>query len=249
MKASSACCRQAVSRELAIDLRYRSYSAASSRLDPALTPTFHRLNSRTVVITIFALFLNLMTITHAEDASRGEKLYRSRCVVCHGYDATGSLSLRKQMDAEGERLNLIGPHSLKRTTLEFVEITEKGSQRMPGYQGKLSSSEIRDIDAYLRAVSSGTPEQPETDGAKLFRSKCSSCHGEGGRGHLLMSKVLKAPPAALDLLDTGTLTRTDGVLVSVIENGEHRMPGYKKQLSRSEIKALISFLRSLAKGQ
>ena len=79
------------------------------------------------------------------------------------------------------------------------------------------------------------------DGAAVYKAKCATCHGANGAGDTTMGKNLK-----LRALGSADVQKTsDADLTKVIADGKGKMPGYKSKLSGDEIKALVTFIRSL----
>ena len=83
-------------------------------------------------------------------------------------------------------------------------------------------------------------------GAKLYEAKCASCHGKDGKGKEAMAKMFKLELAALDLIDEGSLSKTDKELFDLTAEGINKMPGYKDKMKAEEIDAVIAYMRSLA---
>jgi cbb3-type cytochrome c oxidase subunit III len=79
-------------------------------------------------------------------------------------------------------------------------------------------------------------------GGDLFKQKCAMCHGGDGKGY----SALKTP----DFTDPKVqASLTDKQLTDTIKNGKPgtSMPPFKDSLSDDQIKALISYIRSLKK--
>src|SRR6266567_9029411 len=78
----------------------------------------------------------------------------------------------------------------------------------------------------------------------LFRTNCARCHGADGRGDTPLGHTYNAP----DFTDTewwrkhSDITST-GRLVSIVSHGKGGMPAFGKKLKRSEIKALVNYVR------
>ena len=82
------------------------------------------------------------------------------------------------------------------------------------------------------------PDAP--DGADLFQKKCSMCHGADGKGYA----AIKTP----DFTDPKVqASMTDAEMVAIIKNGKKGtpMPAFGDKLTEDEIKALVTFIRSL----
>lgn len=79
------------------------------------------------------------------------------------------------------------------------------------------------------------------DGAAIYKSKCTGCHGADGSGQTAMGKSLKLR----DLRSDEVQKQTDLELTKVIAGGKGKMPAYGKQLSEDDVKALIAHIRTL----
>lgn len=79
------------------------------------------------------------------------------------------------------------------------------------------------------------------DGAAVYKAKCASCHGPDGKGETAIGKSMKLKSlASADVQKT-----TDADLTKVISDGKGKMPAYKGKLSADEIKALVTYIRTL----
>src|SRR5512141_1171374 len=79
------------------------------------------------------------------------------------------------------------------------------------------------------------------DGAATFKAKCVSCHGANGGGDTPAGKAMKVK----DLRSDSVQKQTALELTKTISGGKGKMPAYGKQLSEPDVKALISFIRTL----
>jgi mono/diheme cytochrome c family protein len=82
-------------------------------------------------------------------------------------------------------------------------------------------------------------------GKSVYAGKCASCHGKDGKGNAAMAKGFKVEPAALDLTDDATLSKTDEELAAVTSKGAGKMPAYGGKLSEAEIVDVTAFMRTL----
>jgi len=88
------------------------------------------------------------------------------------------------------------------------------------------------------------PLWAQGDGATLFKSKCSACHGADGSGNTPVGKSMKLR----DFSSADVQKQTDAELTAIITNGKAGgMPSYKGKLTDDQIKQLVSFIRGLAK--
>ena len=79
------------------------------------------------------------------------------------------------------------------------------------------------------------------DGAAVYKAKCASCHGPDGKGETAIGKSMKL--RGLGSADVQKITDAD--LTKVISDGKGKMPAYKGKLSADEIKALVTYIRTL----
>lgn len=75
-------------------------------------------------------------------------LYKSKCAVCHAADGSGSGTVGKQ-------LNVPSFHSreVQGQTNEQLELVISGGRgKMPGYRGKISDDQIKQLVTYVREL-------------------------------------------------------------------------------------------------
>ena len=82
-----------------------------------------------------------------------------------------------------------------------------------------------------------------SDGAALYKTKCTSCHGADGSGQTPVGKSMKIR----DLRSADVQKQTDLQLTDIIAGGKGKMPAYGKQISTADIQALIAHIRTLKK--
>ena len=87
--------------------------------------------------------------------------------------------------------------------------------------------------------------------ARLYLGLCATCHGEGGRGSWRATLFLIRPG---DLGDSARMAgHTDQYLADIIKNGgapigRPGMPAFGGALSDDDIRALVAYLRTLARA-
>jgi mono/diheme cytochrome c family protein len=92
------------------------------------------------------------------------------------------------------------------------------------------------------AVTSGWTAMA-SDGAAIYKSKCSMCHGADASGNTQMGK-------AMGLKDMGSAEvqkMSDADLSAVIAKGKGKMPAYGGKISDEDINALVKYIRTLKK--
>lgn len=87
------------------------------------------------------------------------------------------------------------------------------------------------------------PVKADDKSAALYKQKCAACHGADGKGDTPTGKSLKVRSFA----DPEVAKIGDEDLASAIEKGKGKMPAYGKSMKADEIKAMVAYIRSLAK--
>lgn len=103
--------------------------------------------SRTLFVTTVAVGLTVFSAPATQAQGAGATLFKTKCVVCHGPDGTGS--------AMGKKLgvrNLASPEVQSQSDAQLAEVVTKGKNKMPAYDGKLKSAEIKELVAYIREL-------------------------------------------------------------------------------------------------
>ncbi len=78
------------------------------------------------------------------------------------------------------------------------------------------------------------------DGAAVYKAKCAMCHGADG------SKV-NAAMGIKPLSSAEVQKQSDAQLIEIVTKGKAKMPAYGSRMSADEIKAAVSFIRTLKK--
>jgi mono/diheme cytochrome c family protein len=68
-------------------------------------------------------------------AADGAALYKAKCAMCHGPDASKN-----------------APNLAKLSEKEIAAVTTKGQGKMPAYEGKLSAEEITAVAAAMKSL-------------------------------------------------------------------------------------------------
>ena len=101
-----------------------------------------------------ALFVSAVAagllISPARSQNAGEKVYKAKCATCHGADGAGATPAGKATKAR----DFHSEDVKKETDEEWTQIIVKGKNKMPAYDRKLTDAEIKDVAAYVRALSS-----------------------------------------------------------------------------------------------
>ncbi|MCY3733500.1 MAG: c-type cytochrome [Chloroflexi bacterium] len=94
-------------------------------------------------------------------------------------------------------------------------------------------------------------------GQQIFASTCAACHGAGGEGAekwMVRDEDGRLPPPPLNG-EGHTWHHSDGVLYGIVSEGGagigfgSNMPGFKDQLTRDEIIAVLEYVKTLWEGK
>ena len=96
------------------------------------------------------------------------------------------------------------------------------------------------------ALTAGAAAQQPTDAAALYARQCASCHGAAGTPNPAMARSLGAIPDFADA--RGVAAQPDSVLQAAITGGKGRtMPAYRSRLTADQIRALVTYVKSLSR--
>jgi mono/diheme cytochrome c family protein len=94
--------------------------------------------------------------------------------------------------------------------------------------------------ALLMAPHAGAQDTPK---ALWLKVKCALCHGEDGTSSTPQGKKTNAP----DLTAAEIQELSDGELAKRVEEGHAKMPSFKIQLSKEQIKSLVYYIREIGR--
>ena len=97
-------------------------------------------------IILAALLVVGTTVVYAQDDAA--TLYKSKCAACHGSDGAGQTAAGKKFGAKDFR----SPAVAKMSDAQLFEITQKGKEKMPAYDKKLTDDQIKLLIKYIRTL-------------------------------------------------------------------------------------------------
>ena len=193
-----------------------------------------------------------------EFANDGATLYGAFCAGCHGRDGMG-----RRLPGLVSFPSIANPDFLSLVSDEFLLRTitaGRPGRRMPGWakDGGLRPDEARAVIAHLRTLSEPAAAEPQTQlarwvkadakhGKRVFEATCGGCHGmqgQGAEGPALNNKVLLETATDTYLFETIGRGRRGTVMAGFFEPSPVR-----PALARSDIEAVIAYLRSLQGGK
>ncbi len=188
--------------------------------------------------------------------SKGQELYTSACITCHGSNLQGVQDKGPSLIGVGDAA-IWFQVSTGRMPMARQEAQAERKPVRPEFnphqadpeKAKEATENLEALGAYIQA-NGGGPETPKEDGValrgsdparggELFRLNCSSCHNFTGRGGALSSGKY-APsldPASEKDIYTAMLT------------GPQNMPKFSdRQLTPEEKKDIIAYVKSVTNG-
>ena|SRR5215470_2698939 len=103
------------------------------------------MKARLCGMIMLGLLVGAVRPAAAQDATQA--LYKSKCQICHGPDATGS--------APGKKLGVKdfqSPEVQKQADSELLGVAKKGKNKMPAYDGKLTDAQLTDLIKFMRGL-------------------------------------------------------------------------------------------------
>ena len=88
-------------------------------------------------------------------------------------------------------------------------------------------------------------QESVSKGEKIYKEKCSNCHGPQGKGDGPLGKILGAAQVK-DLSNPQMGAKSDWDLFQQVTNGKSPMPSYKNTLSDTDRWHLVNFIRTLS---
>jgi mono/diheme cytochrome c family protein len=107
-------------------------------------------------LALAAALFSLEGYSQAPDKTLAADAFKDNCSTCHGGDGAGS--------ALGKRLHTPDLRSREirgKPAAELVQVITKGKDKMPPFEGQLSSDQINALVAYVRSLHS-----PGSSGSK-----------------------------------------------------------------------------------
>jgi cytochrome c6 len=104
--------------------------------------------ARIACTSLFLFAGSFITISPVRAQDDAASLFKAKCAGCHGPDGTGSTPAGKAMKVR----DLHSADVQKQTDAELTEIITTGKSPMPGYKGKLTDDQIKQLVGYVREL-------------------------------------------------------------------------------------------------
>jgi mono/diheme cytochrome c family protein len=102
---------------------------------------------------------------------------------------------------------------------------------------------VATLAAAITLLFPGSPLRADDASAATYKQKCAACHGPDGKGATPTGKALNVRSFA----DPDVAKMSDQDMADIIEKGKGKMPKYGASMKADEIKAMVAYLRTLAK--
>jgi mono/diheme cytochrome c family protein len=177
------------------------------------------------------------------DIDRGEKVYDSLCLSCHGVYGHGDGPVAQTLPAPPRDL-VAPPYQQQMTDAALFQVISEGKGAMPGSADVLSVDDRQAVVAFVRLL---------TPGYESYDRYCVGCHGH--KGHPASREILDllgqgdawAQPPALD--KEFFRTRTEEQLRKGVHHmltlNRAPMPHFAGELTADQVQQVLSYLRSL----
>lgn len=160
--------------------------------------------------------------------AEGRRVYQQRCSTCHGMNGEGVSSI----------IGIAGPDiQAFHDPQKVIDTVENGKGIMPSFTKILSRKKIDSVAAYVTQELAVIPllRGNLSDGGRLFRENCASCHRTAVRGGALAFTGVNAP----------SLVGMDSALVAgAIRSGPGPMPKFSPaEVSNEQLASIVAYVR------
>jgi mono/diheme cytochrome c family protein len=127
-------------------------------------------NRQAPVLLLLLLTALSHSLTFAQEPADGKRMYQAYCSGCHGLSGKGDGPAAKTLPVKPADHTRIEMNQY--TDQYLIEIISKGgasvgrSPQMPAWGAVLKEPQVKEIVAYVRALSNGKKETGQTSGAQ-----------------------------------------------------------------------------------
>lgn len=172
---------------------------------------------------------------------RGAFAYETYCAGCHGHDGRGGGPVAAAFGLEPPDLR---PAIWTSSNAALLDRLQRGTPLdVPPRVGR--DPDARDVDAlaaYLPRAASADWSVLRA-GRVVYEEACGACHGMHGRGDTAVAYWLGAPG-----MIEARERQSDAALARISEVGTGQMPPLYGAFDRTEIRALVAYIRHLSDG-
>jgi cytochrome c6 len=99
-----------------------------------------------ICIAVIEVILMLSLPGFSQEAN--EALFKSKCAVCHGADASGRTTMGNKLKVPDLRT----AETRKKSDADLKHVIAKGKDKMPAYETKLTAFQIDGLLAYIQGL-------------------------------------------------------------------------------------------------
>jgi cytochrome c6 len=100
------------------------------------------------LLTLVGMLCCLAVPSAMQAQSDADKIYKTKCVLCHSADGSGGSPSGKAMHAKDLRSEEVQ----KQSDAALSEVITKGRGKMPAFGGKIKPDDVAKLVAYIRAL-------------------------------------------------------------------------------------------------
>lgn len=173
-------------------------------------------------------------------------LYHNYCSVCHGDKGDGRS--RAQNSLNPPPLDFTTPQATQIPRARMIDAVTNGrpGTAMTGWKTQLNAKEIDAVVDYVRNTFMPASSSADSSrGRSVYSKNCSVCHGEKGDGRSRAQNSLNPPPRDFTSASAkAELTEQRMVTSITYGRADTAMTGFKTQLKKEDISAVVDYIRS-----
>ena len=213
-------------------------------LELSIPPTVAQALKTEAEETAIMAYLRRLPTLSREHLNKGEETYDSLCLACHGIYGRGDGQMASVLSSPPRDLSDPGYQS-RVTNRQLHHLISEGKGAMPATKKVLNAEEITAVIAFVRLLSPGY---------ELYDRFCAVCHGPDGQP-LAVTALERFggvfPHEEMPTFDQAYFqAHTDAHIRPWVQHmlKENRitMPHFSGALDAEEVRAILTYLRTLA---
>lgn len=105
-------------------------------------------NDRSKLLFVSFVIIVVLGFSFAAFGEDAAIAFKAKCAMCHGADAAGNTPMGKKFNIP----DLRAPEIQKKSKAELANAIAKGKNKMPAFEGKMTSDEINELATYVRQL-------------------------------------------------------------------------------------------------
>ena len=201
--------------------------------------------SPNVDLTAITAYLRRLPSIAWDQVNRGQEIYDSLCVYCHGLYGRGDGIMAKQLPVLPRDLSSPVFQS-QVSEADLLRLIADGKGAMPGVGNLMDAEQLGAVLGYVRVLSPGY---------ELYTRFCAVCHGTDGHPPEMDTETIgeaEAMPEELPQVafnqtyfQTHSKEQVDRGVQHMLQHSRAIMPHFNGELSKEEVREILSYLRAL----